>query len=510
MVKVPGFVIALGAGCLPDRLISYRGILVTGTIDPEDRELIEQTRQVNKTLSVFVFALQERGAVPATGLLHITEMLVALAGILRARASRQQAVSSLRNGLLQLEELRHVSTLGDMDINGRADALREKMVDELRGSGVIRSGPVAAAVGAVPRHLFAPDEPVEPAYTVKTILQTKRDERGVPISMISAVDIQAMMLEQAQLEPGMRVLEIGSGGYNAALLAELVGAAGQVTTVDIDPDVVDRTRRCLAVAGYDRVNVVLADADGGVPEHAPYDCVIATTSAWDIPPAWVDQLAPKGRLVVPLRMRGLTRSVAFERYADRLTSTGYEVCSFVPVQGAGAPAEQVIPLHGEEVGLRADATEPVDADALRAALAGPRVTAWSGVTTPDGPFDGLHLWLATRLPSFGVLMARKSAVDQGVVAHSWALGIPTALTETSFAYLAMSPKVPDQPREFGAHGHGPDAEELVADVIDAIRTWDGTNSDAQITVVPSGTPHDQLPAGLVLDKRHTKVVLSWP
>jgi protein-L-isoaspartate(D-aspartate) O-methyltransferase len=483
---------------------------VTSTINPEDRELIEQTRQVNKTLSVFVFALQECGTVPAAGLLHITDMLVTLADNLRARASRQQTVSPLRNGFLHLEEYRYVSRLGDMDINARADAFREKMVDDLHELGVIRSESVAAAVGAVPRHLFAPEESVEQAYAAKTVLQTKRDERGVPISMISAVDIQALMLEQAQLGPGMRVLEIGSGGYNAALIAELVGATGEVTTVDIDAEVVDRTRRCLTVAGYDRVNVVLADADGGVPVHAPYDCVIATTSAWDIPPAWVDQLTPKGRLVVPLRMRGLTRSVVFERRADRLVSTGYEVCSFVPVQGVGAPAEQVVPLHGEEVGLRADATEPVNAEALRTALAGPRVTAWSGVTAPDGPFDGLHLWLAAALPSFGVLMARKSAVDQGVVAHSWALGTPTALTENSFAYLGMSPKVPDQPREFGAYGHGPGAEQLVADVIDVIRSWDGTNLDALITVVPTSTPDDQLPAGLVLDKRHTRVVLSWP
>lgn len=192
-----------------------------------------------------------------------------------------------------------MSTLGDMNINAtdepkRAGALREKMIGDLRELGVIHSESVATAVGTVPRHLFAPEESVEQAYAVKTVLQTKRDGRGVPVSMISAVDIQALMLEQAQLGPGMRVLEIGSGGYNAALIADLVGATGEVTTVDIDSEVVDRMRRCLAVAGYDRVNVVLADADGGVPEHAPYDCVIATTSAWDIPPAWVDQLTAEG------------------------------------------------------------------------------------------------------------------------------------------------------------------------------------------------------------------------
>ncbi|WP_344679650.1 methyltransferase domain-containing protein [Saccharopolyspora taberi] len=195
--------------------------------------------------------------------------------------------------------------------DAEAAALREAMVAELRKLEVIRSDAVARAVGVVPRHVFAPGEPLKRSYAAKTILQTKRDEHGVPISMISAADIQAMMLEQAQLAPGMRVLEIGSGGYNAPLIAELVGDTGQVTTVDIDSDVIERTRRYLDTAGYNQVQAVVADAAEGVASNAPYDCIIATTSAWDIPPAWTDQLAEGGRLVVPLRMRGLTRSVVF-------------------------------------------------------------------------------------------------------------------------------------------------------------------------------------------------------
>jgi protein-L-isoaspartate(D-aspartate) O-methyltransferase len=109
------------------------------------------------------------------------------------------------------------------------------------------------------------------------------------------------MLEQADLHPGMRVLEIGSGGYNAALIAELVGTEGAVTTVDIDPDVVDRARRYLEAAGYSQVTVVLADTANGVPERAPFDRIIVTAGVWDLPSAWADQLAVGGRLVVPLR-----------------------------------------------------------------------------------------------------------------------------------------------------------------------------------------------------------------
>lgn len=404
----------------------------------------------------------------------------------------------------------NASTAGE---DAEAAALREAMVAELRKLEVIRSDTVARAVGLVPRHVFAPGEPLERSYAAKTILQTKRDERGVPISMISAADIQAMMLEQAQLAPGMRVLEIGSGGYNAALIAEMVGDTGQVTTVDIDPEVIDRTRRCLDAAGYDQVRAVVADAADGVPAHAPYDCIIATTSAWDVPPAWTDQLAEGGRLVVPLRMRGLTRSVVFERDGDRLVSTGYELCSFVPMQGVASPEEQQISLDRDQIGLRLDADQPVDVERLREALFQPSLEAWSSVTASGtGRFDGLHLWLAINLPRFGVLMAQKEAATRGIVAHSWPLGMPTALGDTSFAYLGLRPVTPDKSScEFGVYGHGPDAAELADQMLKHIQSWDGSNLDARIEVHPADTPDDQLPAGAcVLNKKHTRITISWP
>jgi protein-L-isoaspartate(D-aspartate) O-methyltransferase len=174
--------------------------------------------------------------------------------------------------------------------------LVDKIIAQRAELNAVLSSEVEAALRTVPRHLFAPGVPWETAYTNDTVV-TKRDEHGIALSSVSAPWLQAMMLEQAQLAPGMRVLEIGSGGYNAALIAELVGEEGEVTTVDIDSDVADRARRCLAVAGYRWVNVVLADAEGGIPDHAPYDRIIVTVGAWDIPPAWVDQLAEGGRLV---------------------------------------------------------------------------------------------------------------------------------------------------------------------------------------------------------------------
>ncbi|MFI7643277.1 hypothetical protein [Nonomuraea sp. NPDC049400] len=91
---------------------------------------------------------------------------------------------------------------------------------------------VEAAFRTVPRHLFAPQVAPDKAYALD-IVEVKRGEHGVLTSTMSAPEIQAMQLVQADISPGMRVLEIGSGGYFASLLSELVGPTGQVTTMDI-------------------------------------------------------------------------------------------------------------------------------------------------------------------------------------------------------------------------------------------------------------------------------------
>lgn len=304
-----------------------------------------------------------------------------------------------------------MNTGSDIEVGGEtspsdAEALCKAMVDQLCSMGAVRSDAVADALLAVPRHLFAPGEPLEKAYAAKGTLLTKWNEQGEAVSTVSAPHIQAMMLEQAEIEPGMRVLEIGSSGYNAALIAELVGPNGEVTTVDIDPEVVTRTRDCLTAAGYHGVHVMEADAENGVSQHAPFDRIIVTAAAWDLPRAWWDQLTESGRIVVPLLMRSLTRSVVFGRVGDHLASLGYELCAFVPMQGIGAHTELAVPLHGDDVVLRLDDNPGVDVDRLHKVLA----QAWSGITMGgDGRFDGLQLWMALKLAGFGLLMATKQA-----------------------------------------------------------------------------------------------------
>ena len=100
------------------------------------------------------------------------------------------------------------------------------------------------------------------------------------------------MLELLDLTPGLKVLEVGAGtGYNAALLAELVGDQRLVITVEVAQDVVAQTRRLLAGASYPGITVLCRDGFDGVPEQAPFDRIVAMVGCADLSPQWAEQLA---------------------------------------------------------------------------------------------------------------------------------------------------------------------------------------------------------------------------
>lgn len=128
--------------------------------------------------------------------------------------------------------------------------LRNRMVDHIEAAGHLHSSRVEHAMRTAPRHLFVPGADIEDAYANRHIT-TKNGSNGRPASCTSVPTVVAMMLGQLDARPGDRVLEIGAGtGYNAALLAELVGETGQVTTIDIDPEVTAQARKALDATGY--------------------------------------------------------------------------------------------------------------------------------------------------------------------------------------------------------------------------------------------------------------------
>ncbi|MGW7295360.1 methyltransferase, FxLD system [Streptomyces xiamenensis] len=396
-------------------------------------------------------------------------------------------------------------------------ALRASVIDELIAQDWITSERVAAVMRAVPRHWFTPEAPLSEAYHPYNAVVTKRDEDGIAVSSVSAPQIQAIMLEQAGVEEGMRVLEVGSGGLNAAYLAELVGESGEVTTVDIDPDVTQRAEKLLAENGYGRVRVILADAERGVPQDAPYDRILVTVGAWDIPPAWVEQLTPTGRLVVPLRVQGLTRSIAFDRTGDHLESVSTRVCGFVSMRGAGEHQDQLLIVDGAGGGvrLRFDEGLPAEPRLLDNAIRTPRAEAWSGVTIPRGTMeDTFQLYLATALDGFCTLSVDPDQDTGAVEPRNKRFSMAT-VHGADFAYITPRLTADGQSFEYGVHAFGPGAASLAEATVQHLRDWDREQRGGpgpRLTVHPAGTDTPE-PADTVhrtIDKVHSRVTISWP
>jgi protein-L-isoaspartate(D-aspartate) O-methyltransferase len=240
----------------------------------------------------------------------------------------------------------------------------------------------------------------------------------------------------------MRVMEIGSGGYNAALLAEVTGE--RVVTVDIDPDITARASAALDAAGYaGRVTVVTADGEHGFPDRAPYDAIVVTAAAWDLPPAWRDQLLPDGRLAVPLVMNTFTRSLGFRRAGDHWESDSAQLCGFVPMQGAGQAPLRRVPLAGPDGGhvtlCPGDETGPEDAGLLDGALGTGPVTVWSGLVIAKGVgFEDLQRFRLRRATRPGSGSAACSATR----CPSWRCARPASRARSSSSWRGPSGRTP--------------------------------------------------------------------
>lgn len=291
------------------------------------------------------------------------------------------------------------------------------------------------------------------------------------------------------------------------LLQELVGPAGSVTTVDIDSDVTDRASACLEAAGYDGVTVVCADAEHPIEPVRSYDLIIVTVGAWDIPPAWRDQLTENGVLVVPLRTFGTSRSWALRRSGDRLVSHSHRQCGFVAMQGDGASTTRYVDI-ADGVQLRLDEGERADvADGI---LTQPRREAWAGVSLP--PRTVLHdqsLWLAARLREDAVVLtAQREAIDSGLVKPTWQFGTPATFRGRTLAYRTL--RWTDRLFDLGAYAHGPDAQAAADRMVKHMREWVDAGCPAPaLNILPAQTPDGDLPEGAVLDKRHIRLVLSF-
>jgi len=204
----------------------------------------------------------------------------------------------------------------------RADERREMVTRHLEGRD-IDDPRVLAAMTAVPRHRFMPAAMAAHAY----------EDRAQPIGhevTISQPYIVALMTQLAELEPGERVLEVGTGsGYQAAVLAEL---GAEVYSIERIEALAERAAATLDELGYDSVEVRHGDGYGGWPEHAPFDAIVVTAAPPTIPDALTEQLAIGGKLVAPVGATvGWQELVIIERTPAGLERRKLLDVAFVPM-----------------------------------------------------------------------------------------------------------------------------------------------------------------------------------
>ncbi|MFI0912513.1 methyltransferase, FxLD system [Streptomyces abikoensis] len=416
-------------------------------------------------------------------------------------------------------KVRPVTTLRDDHPDLSADQLRDQLTDRLRSQKVLRSPAAEEAFRATPRHLFLPGVPLEQAYADNPVY-TKTTTDGTSISAASQPWIVAMMIEQLDAQPGERIMEIGAGtGYNAALMAAIVGESGHVTTIDVDEDLVAGARAHLAAADIKNVTVVLEDGALGHPDGAPYDRVIATVGAYEVPGPWLDQLAPGGRLVVPLRLRGTaSRSIVFERAEDGWRSRASQLAVFMPLRGIGDDARRIVPLTPEgDVTLQVHKDQDVSADALANVLAGARHEEWTGVHFPaETPFEWMDLWLCLALPNGLMRMnAPKDAAARAGLSPMFGWGSMATTSGADLAYLRIrtAPPAPDGTPlyEVGVVAHGPTGPDLADKVAQQVKTWDTRYRHRDVRFEISDTPKAPEPAAgrFVLDRPNHPITVIW-
>lgn len=210
------------------------------------------------------------------------------------------------------------------------EAERRRMIDvQLRHRG-IRDPRVLDAMLHVPRHEFVPQEYMELAY----------QDRALPIGAretISQPYMVAAMTEAADIAPGDKVLEIGTGsGYQAAILAYL---GARLYSIEKNTRLAAKARATLARLGYSELEIICADGTEGYAAAAPYQAILVTAGSPQVPSVLVDQLSEGGHLVIPVGSRELQRLELVQKTSAGTATQFLDACQFVPLTGKyGWPA----------------------------------------------------------------------------------------------------------------------------------------------------------------------------
>ena len=183
----------------------------------------------------------------------------------------------------------------------------ERLIDYLREQGIGEI--VLEAMSRIPRHLFIPPNLKSAAY----------HDSPLPIAenqTISAPHMVAIMCDLLEIKKGDIILEIGTGsGYNAAVLEELTGPEGRVYSIERFPSLARSAKENLLRAGYENVDVIVADGSAGYEEKAPYDHICVTSAAPSVPEPLIEQLKKNGTMVIPVGQYS-QRLLLIKKYSD--------------------------------------------------------------------------------------------------------------------------------------------------------------------------------------------------
>lgn len=410
-----------------------------------------------------------------------------------------------------------------------ATTLHRSLVDNLLSAGSIQTPRVEEAFRRVPRHLFLPGVTLDQVYSDVSIPIKHLEDQVVSSSSQPA--IMAIMLEQLQVEPGHRVLEIGSGtGYNAALIAHLVGDTGRVVTVDIDEDLVAAAREHLSHAGFGQVRIFCDDGVFGFPAEAPYDRIILTVGARDIAPAWREQLKPRGRLLLPLSISGGGQlSVALEHGDGHLASVSVKPCGFMMLRGEFAAPDRAVQL-GPEPGLEiyVEDRDLVDGEAIYSLLTNLAQDFPTDVrVTQREIYSGLVLWLSLHCAGFCSLVATGDWAERGIVPDLFKMSSGGGACGTNGLHsggslcVLMPPvdqtspadeSVDSTPFELFVRRFGPD-NTLVQQLINQVIAWDNSGRPnfecLRLRAYPLDSDYVATSRESVITKQWTRLVVDW-